>query len=282
MVVFSSGLLVGAWLAAAHFYPIQNVLSDLNGNIEIISGWSSVVLVVVTAIYAGLTWKLVRETKDARQQEIMPAISLELESVIHGAVTPVLKNIGNGPAREVNTELQLLPDGPNEEFNRKSIASNGSSSTLGLQIGSERAEEYSELSVTGTCTDAFGKEYPIEDEICLDTHLSALAGSGDSLNQDPQVRQLENIERHLESIADSVETERLDELVTMSIRRPVLDSLQKHGELTVREIAQRTGIKPLALAAILEWLQEDEVVEYEPTHGSIFKDGNGDTVIKLQ
>lgn len=65
-----------------------------------------------TIVYAMLTWKLVTETKRMREVQTEPWVSVhaELSDVGHGGLELVIRNEGQGPARNIRFEFQGDPN----------------------------------------------------------------------------------------------------------------------------------------------------------------------------
>lgn len=109
-------LLIGAFVIVSAFIGL--VLLG-RATPQFANAISTLVLVLVTIIYAYLTQLLVRETRTARRQEVAPA--LELEGHVSGLR---LANIGNGPAKNLSGTLQLAGDTEEAtEFSRQSLNS---------------------------------------------------------------------------------------------------------------------------------------------------------------
>lgn len=62
-----------------------------------INAMATVILVLVTAAYVFLTWGVVKETRQARKQEIMPVMNLNLDPISIELGLPKLRMWGMGP-----------------------------------------------------------------------------------------------------------------------------------------------------------------------------------------
>src|SRR5690242_11750012 len=84
----------------------MNWISWLNSNSGAITAVASVVLTGVTAYYAFLTWRLVQENRELREEHSRPqvAITTSLHEAHINIVHLVIENIGHGPAYEVRFE----------------------------------------------------------------------------------------------------------------------------------------------------------------------------------
>jgi hypothetical protein len=72
---------------------------------ESVNSLSTILLVTITGIYAFLTWMLVVENRRARRERHSPSFVVEAD--IFG---PRIRNVGNGPARDLEITLTLVSD----------------------------------------------------------------------------------------------------------------------------------------------------------------------------
>ena len=82
--------------------------------------WNDIVILVFsglvaasTVIYAFLTWRLVSETRELRQAQTEPRISIRAEfsdRAAHGALELVIRNEGQGAARDIKFRFQGDPN----------------------------------------------------------------------------------------------------------------------------------------------------------------------------
>jgi hypothetical protein len=130
-----------------------------------------------------------RETRKARQQEIMPAFEFQPEPL-----NPALVNVGNGPARKLDVTVSLLPAGETRHIRRQSVATGegihiggepftslGDQPFLdfqlrGLDVDWEEVEDdeefwetvddypYERLTVEGSCEDIWENSIPVIEE----------------------------------------------------------------------------------------------------------------------
>ena len=75
-------------------------------------------------VYAGLTWKLVSETKQLRRVQTDPRISMHVEPsrmAERGRVELVIQNVGQGPAKEISFGFEgdgtYFGNGPIDQLN---------------------------------------------------------------------------------------------------------------------------------------------------------------------
>jgi Co/Zn/Cd efflux system component len=105
----SSGIqYVGYWLLGVLlFFSLLLLIGLFQGFIspQYINSLSTILLVSVTGIYAFLTWLLVIENRRARREQRAPSFSIDTD--LFG---PRIKNIGNGPAVDLEVEFALTSE----------------------------------------------------------------------------------------------------------------------------------------------------------------------------
>ncbi len=84
-----------------------HILNNNSGSVLVIL---TLVLAVITGIYAFLTWRMVKETKRMREIQSEPNISIYFKSKEEyiGLIDLIIKNIGQGPA--FNIKFTVNPD----------------------------------------------------------------------------------------------------------------------------------------------------------------------------
>jgi Ca2+/Na+ antiporter len=152
------GIIIGLLISiiAGDFQSVTQFMST-------ISAFASMLMVVVTGLYVFFTYKLVRETQEAREQDVAPVITFDLIDE-----KPVLVNVGNGPASQIEVTLSAEPDGISESIEIMNLASGEHQEIVGtpfyghFQRGGDKDPDFDELRVTGSCVDGFGNERSIE------------------------------------------------------------------------------------------------------------------------
>lgn len=254
------GAIAGAWIVTAYLGFIRGVFQSISDLTAFISAGATVVLVIVTTAYVILTGRLVSETRDARQQEVMPVMNLELESYMMGALSPMIRNIGNGPAVDVEATVRLEPDGEEYEIGSKNIAPGEFAMSPYPAVGGDSHEDYNKLSVHGFYTDVFGQRLPFEDEINLE-NLSKLNEVEPSTHEEQQLKYLRKIEESLGTIAEEIEG--FETLIALKKRGKIIDLIKEHGSLTVLELSEETGLEPPLIGTILAYMKASGTVDYE-------------------
>ncbi|WP_436929086.1 hypothetical protein [Halosimplex halobium] len=283
-IILLVGTLLGLLIAgyAVLSYPnLVGVTGPFTGLQSFVNTGSSVILALVTAAYVILTWSLVTETRDARKQEVMPIFALELEGYSIGAMGPKLKNIGNGPATSVSATFQLKPGGEEHQVSSKNVAPGDFVGSLDPKVPVNSDSGFEELRVSGTFTNVFGEEKPLDDSIDLEIFLQNT--SADSLmGRDQSVEILKKINRNLKSISESIEMNEFEDVLKMEKRRRIVEELEEAGgSLTLKELSQRLGLMTPVVAAWLTWMEDADVVEYDVEPDEIMDQNNSDTEIRL-
>lgn len=123
------------------------------------------VLVLVTGVYAALTYLLVRETRRARRQEIMPVFTAGIDPLPGREVKyhVVLLNIGNGPAQDLEATLELVPDGARGSIQSLNVVPGGKIGAHdpfdSIEVLPEQLKPYEELRIRGCYKDLFGNSH---------------------------------------------------------------------------------------------------------------------------
>lgn len=246
-----------------------------------ISAIATVVLVIVTAVYVVLTWKMVQETQQARKQEVMPVMNLDIEPFSVGSSAPVIENVGNGPALDATATFKLVPGGEEYEIQSKNIPSGDFSGASRPRIDADTHEEYDSLTVEGEYTDVFGDRDDFEET--YDLELLANSDPADSImKRDQQAQHLKSIDKRLESIAKGIEMDGFEQVLEMESRGRILAVLQECGPLTVEELAAKTGMMQFELAGDLTRLYEAGAVEYDVERDEIFDTENSGVEVQLR
>jgi|GEM_PF-4782491 len=257
------------------------MIDALTSLAPVINSVSTVVLVIVTGVYAYLTWGMVRETRRARKQEVSPVMNLDVEPFSAGAVAPKIENIGNGPAIDVDGTVKLHPGGEEHEIQSKNIPSGDFTGSVAPQIGEDSHEEYESLVVEGSYRDVLGDRGTFEEE--YDLKLLAESDGADSImKRDRRERHLGKIAKHLKSIAQGIEMDGFEKALEMETRGRILEVLREHGPLSLRELAAQTGMTPFDLAMDVTWLNEANAVEYDVGRDEIFDEENLDVEIRAR
>ena len=137
---------------------------------------ASSMLVIVTAIYVIITRELVRETRNARKQEVLPFFKLQLQPVSMSSYGVKVVNHGNGPATNISLTLTLVPKkGSSKKTVSKEVngVSPGDfvgflSPFQGIELSEETSKSYEKIVLEGRCFDVFDEEHKIADEYDLE------------------------------------------------------------------------------------------------------------------
>jgi hypothetical protein len=129
---------------------VSDVIDFLNKNSGALSVVFTAVVTLATAIYAALTWMLVRETSLMRQVQTEPKLEIivrSLEIAIH-IVRLHIKNIGLGPALNVRFKPTIVSGGDAAarlltEFTAPNFFSTG---VAYLGPGQERLSAYTQMT----------------------------------------------------------------------------------------------------------------------------------------
>jgi hypothetical protein len=273
------GAIIGVWVVSSYSALIGDSSEPFNSVISSINAGSSVLLAAITAVYVILTGQLLRETKNARRQELMPIMNLDLEQYAIGALGPKLENVGNGPARDVDATVKLVPGGKENTITSKNIRPGDFAASVG-PVSPDSHENYNKMVVEGEYTDAFGERECFKDEFDL-AILENLDGAESMMDRDRQLREIKKIRKDLGSISDSLNVEGLDRLLSIRTNRPIIEVIRENDGITLQELSQEVGLNPLDLGVILTEFKEYDMVEYDVPTNDISREENRNTEIKL-
>jgi hypothetical protein len=134
------------------------------------------VLVIVTGYYAWQNRRMVREMAATREITVLPSLALEWTMLGPTLGVVTLRNVGPGPALDVNVSIRFEPlpessDPPDvRPWTASLIAPGRAREFLPMRPGDggvlhteQLAETYAEVRLTGTYRDVLGKVYEAED-----------------------------------------------------------------------------------------------------------------------
>lgn len=168
-----------------------------------VSVLTSLLLVVVTAVYAYLTYGLLQESRETRRRETAPVLVVVTDR--YGLV-PELLNVGNGPARSAELTLcAVAEDGATEEteVSLRNLGVGQSEPILEEPFKhltdekEDASDQYAYLRVDSEMRDAFGDRVPVD----LEYELSEIGPAPDTTGRpEPLERIAVEVERIRESI----------------------------------------------------------------------------------
>jgi len=139
----------------------MSILEYLNDN-------ANLLLVIITAVYVGLTWRMIREMQRTREAELEASL---ITTVVHMGGPHVklrLQNVGQGPALDIEARIRLEPIGTSENRTWRNPA---------LLSG-----DFQDFKFPDTTDKPFDLNYLAEnyDNVCIDLHWSSLLHKGQS------------------------------------------------------------------------------------------------------
>lgn len=274
------GLITGVWITATYFGLFRDIIEPLSAVTTFVSAGASILLVIVTAAYVVLTREMVAETEEARKQEVMPILDLEWKSINLGTWSPKLKNVGNGPAMDVEATIEVVPSGEEHMIVSKNIAPGDFVGAISPQITVDAAEMYDEVLVTGTYTNVFGETKTFETN--FDLKILSNTNSADALmKRDEDQKDLKKIASSIESISEVFEKDEMGMMIERWVNEPIVEALHEKGTLSLADLSRETGISPFHLAARLTFLQSDGIVECNVNADEIMNTSAEDTIVSL-
>ncbi|MBI2690567.1 MAG: hypothetical protein HYX29_01285 [Solirubrobacterales bacterium] len=153
-------------------------MADLIDELDAHSGAATVLLtaalIVVTIFYAIQNWRMAVEMRKTREAAILPKLALDFYRLAPVVVTTHVKNVGPGPAVDVDVQLTYVPlDGTIEPSNRRlrfAMLASGEGydfmppGELDGNMNSIPAT-YSAIELTGTLKDAAGRKHNVSERL---------------------------------------------------------------------------------------------------------------------
>lgn len=177
-------------------------------------------LVAVTAVYAWLTWHVVRETRQARRQSVRPYLQLYLKPEGAGVVFPTVVSTGPGTAVNVSATIEAgHHDGKSTTtvgFLREYMAEGDDEQLLlpsadgedrGVLHLDKLVDEYRSLHLRASMQDVIGREDTVVNGIDdLGTWQANWGGQRTRSKRDQSKRTADELEK-LRKLVDKIHTE---------------------------------------------------------------------------
>lgn len=120
-------------------------------------------LVLVTAISVVTTISLLKEQQRGREQQITPCFKLETTGIGVGRSGIIARNIGNGPAKNIDIDISIHPQDLDGNKTYPNVAS-GDILPIGNPFDDVDLDDVEEIKISGKCEDILGNEHTIEDK----------------------------------------------------------------------------------------------------------------------
>jgi hypothetical protein len=208
--------------------PFSNSLQDSSNLILLIL---NSILVIITGIYAYLTWRMVREMKVARENQsdsylIASPVSM---GTIHAQIQ--LENAGPGPALDIELSISLDPPlqtterkwrHPVMHVNQKEhflIPQKGGGSLDSLQ---QLGERHTNLNIELRWKNIFGKQKSSSAKYNLRELAEGWYNAGNLIKPDDLPEQMEKVAKSLYSIHKDIEEINRDRRL-----KPIIENMHK-------------------------------------------------------
>lgn len=153
-----------------HVLPPATVIDYLDRHSGALTTVLTVVLILVTAVYVLLNWRMVSEMEKARRQALMPKLALSFRALSANIIVPSIKNVGAGAALSVDVQLIYEPvdDAPRVErrWRANVIPSGGQHDFVpdkDLRGELRPPENYRALRLVGSMRDALGYSQGVDE-----------------------------------------------------------------------------------------------------------------------
>lgn len=152
-------------------------------------------LVFVTAVSVLLTISLLIEEKRHREQQIIPSFKLGTEAISLGSYGITARNIGNGPAKNIEATVTVKPQNEEYTIEYPNVPS-GEILPIGNPFDEVDIEDVNEITLSGECEDILGKEHSINDK----QEVRKKSTAEHMIGRDSETKHLKDIAKHLKKI----------------------------------------------------------------------------------
>lgn len=260
--IFLVGLgLLSIVLAIFLYYAASGVLEP-----EFVSAAVTSMLVFVTGISVFITLLILKEDQTARRKNVEPVFTLSTRTVSHGSYDIIIKNIGNGPAQNIDIAVSAHPSGTTSSIYRKNIRPGEEilqmSSDLGIGLKAD-FNQVDYISIDGKCTDIYGNTVPISDK--YDTSKISTKTMDSLLKSDEELlrEEINNINKSVSFPLDDFDTDSINAFFKLKNSQMIISCLQKNGPLTAKELCEHLGVSYIHLFGILHELEQSGAIRYE-------------------
>jgi hypothetical protein len=195
--------------------------------LDSLNRYSNLILVAVTAVYVILTWRMVKEMRQAREAESAPHLIATLIPFSSLNVKLRIHNAGRGPAIDIKAVFWLEPSNGTETttWRHPAMLSDASENFIppGRQFALEKlAAQHDRMVVNLQWFNAFGRKYEAKYEIDLKRQQEGWYDVGFLVQLDDTPTQLGKIKDELSKIRsylDKIEGERTSRAFMKQYRR---------------------------------------------------------------
>jgi hypothetical protein len=174
-----------------------------------LSQYANLILIAITAIYATLTWMMLKEMREARKAELRPCIKASLDLIGSDIVVLKIQNIGKGAAIDINAEFSLEPSENAKATWQYRLLSSTESKRFLLPDPDKKytldalTEKYKEVIVKISYKDVFNEMHEETLSINLKEFKEGLFGSIMLLDTSMK-EHIEDIKKHIKEISKNL------------------------------------------------------------------------------
>lgn len=256
---------------------------------ELMTASVTSLLVIVTGGYVIFTYRLWREQARAREQQVNPAISLNIVPTNYTPPTYLLalENVGNGPAKNLNVDVEadgsdVLSDTTFEvkllnESDRTLVHSGGDQ-----ELSESDIEGMQRIRINGNCENVFDNHVNIEDVFELTPYTEFDSETVDPFmtTEDKLLSELRKMNSEIGRLTRRLKDSDMELESAFGIRQTILEDIREAGVTSPKEIAVRTGLRPMVVASHLTFLKAAGAVEFDIEHSEIMDEEHFDTDVR--
>jgi len=170
-----------------------------------LSQYSNLILISITAIYATLTWMMLKEMREARKAELRPYIKAVLESYSESTIVLKIQNIGKGAAIDPKVKYALNSIGDVKSVWKYPLLSSGESKKIYLpELNKEKRGmlkeaigKYKVINVKISYNDVFNERHEKVFHINLKEFEEGLSGTIEELSLEGNIDWIRNYIRDI-------------------------------------------------------------------------------------
>ena len=183
--------------------------------LDFVNRYSNLILVVVTAVYVVLTWRMVLEMRRAREAESEAHLVAMLVPLGPLAVKLCIHNAGTGPAFNIRAEFQVVPSGDTTPKIWLHPALLSQTSEYFFLPGNEfdlkaLAAKYEKIIVSLEWSNIFGRKREASYDIVFQKYIEGWYEIGFMIQPDDIPEQFEKITKELSRIREALEVPERD------------------------------------------------------------------------
>lgn len=229
----------------------------------------SILLVVVTAVYALFTGLMTKEMKKSRE----PIIQLSYSTISPMAIVLRILNSGNGVAKDIVAKYWLVGYEGSERIWKMPAMLPGEyheffipQTVDGYELDIEKLKEIDHIGYEISFKDAWNKKYRTTGKLGLGEILQTWAKSHMMYDEEPlkkMEQHLKNIDNNIRNIGRIIEKFGLDEIIGYKIDEYILEKIKEKKKILLEEMAIILNIHPELVKTKLKKYEKLDLISFK-------------------